>query len=82
MLTCFGCLTQMYMTFLNWRFSKRLEHYAHMKGPYYGGEKIMELIWGHGSKFHVRRLGLDYTDLGFVCVFLLFSFMCTGYYNA
>ena len=43
-----------------------------MKGPYYGGEKIMELIWGHGSKFHVRRLGLDYTDLGFVCVFLLF----------
>lgn len=28
---------QIYMLFLNWRFSKRLEHYNNMKGPYYGG---------------------------------------------
>jgi len=28
---------QMYMLFLNWRFSKRLEHYNSMKGPFYGG---------------------------------------------
>jgi len=28
---------QLYMTFLNWRFSKRLEHYNTMKGPFYGG---------------------------------------------
>jgi len=28
---------QIYMLFLNWRFSKRLEHYNSMKGPYYGG---------------------------------------------
>ncbi|KAH8120005.1 hypothetical protein DFH11DRAFT_25614 [Phellopilus nigrolimitatus] len=28
---------QLYMLFLNWRFSKRLEHYREMKGPYYGG---------------------------------------------
>jgi len=28
---------QMYMLFLNWRFSKRLEHYQNMKGPFYGG---------------------------------------------
>jgi hypothetical protein len=28
---------QLYMFFLTWRFSKRLEHYAHMKGPYSGG---------------------------------------------
>lgn len=28
---------QMYMFFLNWRFSKRLEHYQNMKGPYGGG---------------------------------------------
>jgi len=28
---------QMYMLFLNWRFSKRLEHYNSMKGPQYGG---------------------------------------------
>jgi hypothetical protein len=25
---------QMYMFFLNWRFSKRLEHYTNLKGPY------------------------------------------------
>jgi len=28
---------QIYMMFLNWRFSKRLEHYNEMKGPYRGG---------------------------------------------
>ncbi|KAI0274937.1 hypothetical protein BC834DRAFT_965399 [Gloeopeniophorella convolvens] len=28
---------QLYMLFLNWRFSKRLEHYSSMKGPFYGG---------------------------------------------
>jgi hypothetical protein len=28
---------QIYMLFLNWRFLKRLEHYAHMKGPFDGG---------------------------------------------
>jgi len=28
---------QIYMFFLNWRFSKRLEHYRNMKGPMYGG---------------------------------------------
>lgn len=28
---------QMYMYFLAWRYSKRLEHYATMKGPYHGG---------------------------------------------
>lgn len=28
---------QAYMLFLNWRFSKRLEHYAQMKGPFMGG---------------------------------------------
>jgi len=28
---------QMYMFFLMWRFSKRLEHYRGMKGPFYGG---------------------------------------------
>jgi len=28
---------QIYMFFLMWRFSKRLEHYDSMKGPYYGG---------------------------------------------
>lgn len=28
---------QLYMFFLNWRFSKRLEHYSGMKGPFYGG---------------------------------------------
>jgi hypothetical protein len=28
---------QLYMFFLTWRFSKRLEHYATMKGPYHGG---------------------------------------------
>jgi len=28
---------QMYMLFLNWRFSKRLEHYQNLKGPYGGG---------------------------------------------
>jgi len=30
---------QLYMFFLVWRFSKRLEHYSSMKGPYYGGEE-------------------------------------------
>jgi len=29
---------QLYMYFLTWRFSKRLEHYADMKGPFSGGE--------------------------------------------
>jgi len=28
---------QLYMLFLNWRFSKRLEHYRDMKGPFNGG---------------------------------------------
>ncbi|EIM92697.1 uncharacterized protein STEHIDRAFT_89915 [Stereum hirsutum FP-91666 SS1] len=28
---------QFYAMFLNWRFSKRLEHYSGMKGPFYGG---------------------------------------------
>jgi len=28
---------QFYMYFLTWRFSKRLEHYSTMKGPYNGG---------------------------------------------
>jgi len=28
---------QIYMLFLNWRFSKRLEHYNTMKGPFMGG---------------------------------------------
>jgi len=28
---------QIYMLFLNWRFSTRLEHYNDMKGPYRGG---------------------------------------------
>jgi len=28
---------QFYMFFLTWRFSKRLEHYSTMKGPFYGG---------------------------------------------
>lgn len=28
---------QFYMLFLNWRFSKRLEHYNNMKGPFMGG---------------------------------------------
>jgi len=28
---------QLYMFFLTWRFSKRLEHYADMKGPFSGG---------------------------------------------
>jgi hypothetical protein len=30
-------LGQIYMYFLAWRFSKRLEHYSTMKGPFYGG---------------------------------------------
>ncbi|KZP28939.1 hypothetical protein FIBSPDRAFT_908527 [Athelia psychrophila] len=30
-----GC--QIYMMFLNWRFTKRLEHYGMMKGPMNGG---------------------------------------------
>ncbi|KAF8899181.1 hypothetical protein BD779DRAFT_65650 [Infundibulicybe gibba] len=28
---------QIYMYFLTWRFSKRLEHYSNMKGPFRGG---------------------------------------------
>lgn len=28
---------QIYMFFLTWRFSKRLEHYSGLKGPFYGG---------------------------------------------
>ncbi|TFK41909.1 hypothetical protein BDQ12DRAFT_710263 [Crucibulum laeve] len=28
---------QIYMYFLTWRFSKRLEHYSNMKGPFHGG---------------------------------------------
>jgi len=28
---------QLYMFFLVWRYSKRLEHYSNMKGPYHGG---------------------------------------------
>lgn len=28
---------QVYMYFLTWRFSKRLEHYSNMKGPFNGG---------------------------------------------
>jgi len=30
-------ICQMYMFFLTWRFSKRLEHYSDMKGPFSGG---------------------------------------------
>jgi len=30
-------VAQIYMFFLMWRFSKRLEHYSSMKGPFYGG---------------------------------------------
>jgi hypothetical protein len=30
-------ICQLYMSFLVWRFSKRLEHYASMKGPVFGG---------------------------------------------
>jgi hypothetical protein len=30
-------VSQLYMLFLNWRFSKRLEHYSGLKGPYHGG---------------------------------------------
>jgi len=30
-------LFQMYMFFLNWRFTKRLEHYSNMKGPFGNG---------------------------------------------
>lgn len=41
--TCFivglvvDIVSQWYMAFLVWRFSKRLEHYAAMKGPVFGG---------------------------------------------
>ena len=35
---CVRIFSQIYMLFLNWRFSKRLEHYDGMKGPYYGGK--------------------------------------------
>jgi len=28
---------QIYMYFLTWRFSKRLEHYSNMQGPFHGG---------------------------------------------
>jgi hypothetical protein len=31
---------QLYMLFLNWRFSKRLEHYREMSGPYQGGKSL------------------------------------------
>jgi len=30
-------VSQLYMLFLTWRFSKRLEHYSSMKGPFHGG---------------------------------------------
>ena len=60
-------ISQLYMTFLNWRFSKRLEHYAHMKGPFYGGEKFKEFNLGTWMQFHVRRLGLECTDVEVVC---------------
>ncbi|KJA28465.1 hypothetical protein HYPSUDRAFT_1087225 [Hypholoma sublateritium FD-334 SS-4] len=30
---------QFYMFFLTWRFSKRLEHYSNMKGPFEGGKQ-------------------------------------------
>ncbi|TFK26811.1 hypothetical protein FA15DRAFT_754802 [Coprinopsis marcescibilis] len=33
----FDVACQMYMYFLCWRFSKRLEHYSNMNGPYHGG---------------------------------------------
>jgi len=33
----FDIVCQIYMFFLSWRFSKRLEHYNHMNGPYQGG---------------------------------------------
>jgi len=31
------------MFFLTWRFSKRLEHYSTMKGPFHGGESDVKL---------------------------------------
>lgn len=34
---------QLYMLFLNWRFSKRLEHYREMSGPYQGGKSLFTL---------------------------------------
>jgi len=34
---CIDLIFQLYMFFLTWRFSKRLEHYSTMKGPFYGG---------------------------------------------
>jgi len=34
---CIDLVFQIYMYFLAWRFSKRLEHYSTMKGPFYGG---------------------------------------------
>ncbi|XP_006454196.1 hypothetical protein AGABI2DRAFT_189490 [Agaricus bisporus var. bisporus H97] len=34
---CIDLVFQIYMFFLVWRFSKRLEHYSSMKGPFYGG---------------------------------------------
>jgi hypothetical protein len=37
---------QMYMTFLNWRFSKRLLKYAGLVGPVRGGEFIAD--WSEG----------------------------------
>jgi hypothetical protein len=37
-LVLMSCLFQIYMFFLMWRFSKRLEHYRGLKGPFYGGK--------------------------------------------
>ena len=37
-------ICQTYMLFLNWRFSKRLEHYSGMKGPFYGGKRTVSWI--------------------------------------
>ncbi|KXN88904.1 hypothetical protein AN958_06774, partial [Leucoagaricus sp. SymC.cos] len=41
---CIDLVFQFYMYFLTWRFSKRLEHYHSMKGPFYGGRCIKLLI--------------------------------------
>jgi hypothetical protein len=44
---CGADRTQVYMFFLTWRFSKRIEHYADMKGPFAGGEsEIRRFLFG------------------------------------
>ncbi|KAG6842393.1 hypothetical protein C0991_007523 [Blastosporella zonata] len=41
---------QIYMYFLTWRFSKRLEHYSNMQGPFYGGEELLSTTSISGIK--------------------------------